>query len=91
VELGGPQGSGHGEALLRNWFGDSGLNLELGAFLQRGAVVVVSQEAQWSSGPGGAAEIQTVASVFRVHEGLIVSILRYADLDSALAAAGMKK
>jgi len=88
VELGGPAGSGRGPELLREWFESSGLNLELGAFLQRGEVVVVSQEAQWAP-PGGTAEVENVASVFRVRQGRIVSIIRYPDLDAALAGAGI--
>jgi ketosteroid isomerase-like protein len=91
VELGGPQGSGQGRALLREWFARTGLNLDLGAFLQRGEIVVVSQEAQWPTGPGGAAEVQNVASVFRVKDGVITSIIRYADLDEALVGAGIKR
>ncbi|HEY7270091.1 MAG TPA: nuclear transport factor 2 family protein [Dehalococcoidia bacterium] len=91
VELGGPEGEGQGHDLLREWFDRSGLSLELGAFLQRGEVVVVSQEAQWSSGAGGAGAVETVASVFRVRDGIIVSIHRYQDLDAALAAGGISK
>jgi ketosteroid isomerase-like protein len=89
VDLGGPEGSGSGHALLREWFERSGLTLDLGAFLQRGEVVVVSQEAQWSSGAGGSAEIETVASVFRVRGGRIVSIHRFDDIDQALVAGGI--
>jgi ketosteroid isomerase-like protein len=90
VEFGGPGGSGHGPELLREWFASSGLDLELGAFLQRGEVVVVSQEAQWTS-PGGAGAVENVASVFRVREGRIVSIIRYPDLDAALIGAGIMR
>jgi ketosteroid isomerase-like protein len=91
VLLSGPQGSGAGRQLLREWFERTGLNLELGAFLQRGEVVVVSQEAQWSAGSGGAGAVENVASVFRVRDGVIVAISRHGDLDEALVAGGIKR
>jgi hypothetical protein len=91
VELSGPEGGGTGRELLREWFEGGRLNLDLGAFLQRGEVVVVSQEAQSSGGSGGSAEVHNVASVFRVRDGVIVGISRHEDLDEALVAGGIKR
>ena len=90
VEVGDAAGSRIGPEAVREWFGTSGLNLELGAFLQRGEVVVVSQEAQWVAAAGGEGQVRAVASVFRVRAGLIASIIQYEDLDAALVGAGIK-
>jgi ketosteroid isomerase-like protein len=91
VEVGGPLGSARGSQALRDWFERAGLRLELTAFLQRSEVVVVTQEAEWPSDTALASEPQAVASVFRVRHGVIVSVFRYDDLESALVAAGIRK
>src|SRR5438552_2665023 len=89
VEVGGPRGSGHGADVLRDWVARAGVHLEAGRVFARGEVVVVEQSARWSSPDGKLADPQTVASVFRVQNGLVSSTVRYPDLPSALEAAGL--
>ena len=89
VEVGGPRGSGHGADLLREWVARAGVHLEPGRVFARGEVVVVEQSARWPSPDGKLADPQTVASVFRVQNGLVSSVVRYADLLSALETAGL--
>ena len=52
-------------------------------------VVVVEQSARWPSANGHLADPQIVASVFRVADGLVASVIRHPDLPSALAAADL--
>ncbi len=81
VEVGGPRGSGRGRDLLRDWSGRAGIRLEPISLQARGDdVVVVEQEASW---PGDAAP-QPVASIFRVRDGLVTSVIRYPDVAAAL-------
>ena len=55
-----------------------------------GEVMVVEQTAQWPLEPGGPpGEPQAVASLLRVRAGRVASVIRYPDLDTALAAAGL--
>ena len=73
VEVGGPRGTGHGRDLLRDWFGRVGVRIEPISMETRGDSVVVEQDARWP----GDADAQPVASVFRVRDGLVVSVIRY--------------
>jgi hypothetical protein len=86
IEVGGPRGRGSGPAaeLLREWFGRAGVRMEPKQTFERDHVVVVEEEATW---PG--TEPQVVASVFRVEAGRVASVVRYADLSSALDAGGL--
>lgn len=47
VEVGGPRGSAHGRAVHDRWLTDSGIDLEVVSYLQRGPTVVVAQTATW--------------------------------------------
>jgi ketosteroid isomerase-like protein len=85
VEVGGPRGVGRGSQLLREWFGRAGVRMTPRRVFARGDVVVVEEGAVW---PGETVE-QTVASAFRVRDGRVSSVVRYADVDAALAAAGI--
>lgn len=92
VEVGGPRGSGRGSQLLREWFGRAGIRLVPRQVFQRGNVVIVEQDAEWRSPETG--EItgkQALASVFIVRKGLVASVVRHADLASALSAAGLSE
>lgn len=90
VEVGGPRGNGHGAQILREWMDRANVQLEPGRTFGEADTVVVEQVAAWraaeSEGTGGA---QTVASVFVVRDGLVTSVVRYADLASALRAANL--
>ena len=91
VEVGGPRGSGHGADLLRDWVARAGAHLKPRRIFCRAKaeVVVVEQSARWPSANGHLADPQIVASVFRVADGLVASVIRHPDLPSALAAADL--
>ena len=91
VEVGGPRGSARGAEALRDWIGRAGIRLDpLRTFSGRdGAVVVVEQSAAWRSEAGTLSKPQVLASVFRVRDGKVESVVRYPDLTSALDASGL--
>ncbi len=102
VEVGGPRGTGRGADVLRAWFARAGVQIEPRQIFGRDQAMVVAQSATWSapaagSAPGAAstgADIaagapQDVASVFVVRDGLVARVVRYADVESALEAAGL--
>jgi ketosteroid isomerase-like protein len=91
VEVGGPRGSGHGASLLREWFGRAGIRLDPERAWQRDEVCVVAQRARWSGPDGGPGAPQDVASVFRVRNGRVASVVRYGDVAEALAASGLSQ
>jgi len=79
VEVGGPRGSGRGRDLLRDWVRRAGIRLEPISLHTRGEAVLVEQHASW---PGDAGP-QPVASVFRVRDGRVTSVIRYPDVAAA--------
>jgi ketosteroid isomerase-like protein len=85
VEVGGPRGSGGGAQLLREWFSRAGIRLDPVSIVTRGDIVVVEQDARWSADD----QVHRLASVFRVRAGAIASVIRYPDLPTARAAAGL--
>jgi ketosteroid isomerase-like protein len=87
VEVGGPRGSAHGAQILREWVDRANIRLEPGRTFHEANTVVVEQGTQWQSTEP--ANIQTVASVFVVSDGLVTSVVRYPDLASALRAASL--
>lgn len=90
VEVGGPRGASRGAAVLRQWVGQAGARLEPLRYFHRDGTVVVEQVGSWPSpGQEAAAARQIVATVFRVHNGLITTIHRFDSLAAALAAAGL--
>jgi len=89
VEVGGPRGSGRGADLLRDWVARAGLHLEARRVFGRDEVVVVDQAARWRSADGQLTDPQDVASVFRTQGGQVSSVIRHAELPSALHAGGL--
>jgi hypothetical protein len=89
IEVGGPRGSGHGADLLRDWVARAGVHLEPGRIFCRADVVVLEQSARWPSVDGRLADPQVVASVFRVADDRVSSVIRHPDLAAALQAAGL--
>jgi ketosteroid isomerase-like protein len=90
VEVGGPRGSSRGAQVLRDWFGRAGIRLAPRRICQRGATLVVEQDAAWRAAETG--EVtgqQPVASVFVVRDGRVASVIRHPDLATALTAAGL--
>jgi ketosteroid isomerase-like protein len=90
VEVGGPQGSGSGGRLLRDWVARAGVRLEPGRVFARAGTVVVEERAEWrSAATGEVSGRQDVASVFEVRDGRVARVVRHADVGGALAAAGL--
>ncbi len=93
VEVGGPRGSGRGAQVLREWFGRAAVQMEVSQTFHRNDrddTVVVEQRATWQiPGTETADSPHTVASVFVVKDGRVASVIRHADLASALAAGGL--
>jgi hypothetical protein len=48
--------------------------------------LAVEQTARWLTESGALTDPQTVASVFRVVDGRVASVMRYADLETALSS-----
>jgi ketosteroid isomerase-like protein len=90
IEVGGPRGSGHGADLLRDWVSRAGVHLEARDVYGRQEVVVVDQAGRWRSAEGQLTDPQDVASVFRIRDGRVSSVIRYPDLASALQAGGLE-
>ena len=89
VEVGGPRGVGNGAELLRDWVARAGIRMEPIRWQAQGRSVVVLQSAQWQTPDGQLTSPQEVASVFRVDDGQVSSVARYADFGAALQAAGL--
>jgi ketosteroid isomerase-like protein len=90
VEVGGPRGTGHGAQLLREWVDRANVRLEPGRIFHEADTVVVEQEAEWRTTQTGESNgAKTVASVFVVRDGLVVSVVRYLDVAEALRAANL--
>ncbi|MGH3148759.1 MAG: nuclear transport factor 2 family protein [Rubrobacter sp.] len=90
IGVGGPRGSGQGTQLLREWMARAGVRLEPRRVFHQGDTVIVGQEAGWRSADTGETYgRQAVASVFAVHDDLVVSVSRYADLAEAMRAADL--
>jgi ketosteroid isomerase-like protein len=87
VEVGGPRGSAHGAQILREWVSRANIRLEPRRTFHEANTVVVDQGAEWQSAEPG--NVQTVASVFVISDGLVTSVVRYPDLESALRAANL--
>lgn len=90
IEVVGPRGAGYGHQLLRDWIARAGILLTTHRTFARGNVVVLAQHGVWRSVethtvPGDA----DLASCFRVDGQRVMQFVRYDDLDSALAAAGL--
>ncbi|QIN82557.1 DUF4440 domain-containing protein [Rubrobacter tropicus] len=92
VELGGPRGPAMGRQVLKDWVGRANIRLEPLRSFRGGRTVVVEEEATWRDADtgektGGA----TVATVFRVRDGLVAAVVRHDDLEDALRAAGLEE
>ena len=91
VAFGGPRGEGRGAAVVRDWAERSGIRLETDRWFVNGDWVVVSQRARWPDPEaGGLTAPVVIASAFGLADGKLRRIVRYGNLQDALAAAGME-
>jgi ketosteroid isomerase-like protein len=89
VEVGGPRGSGRGASLLEEWVTRASIQLEPRRIFARGSTVVVEQSARWRADGGTFSAAQAAATVFRVDQDKVASVMRYSDIAAALQAAGL--
>ena len=90
IEVGGPQGTGRGAQLLREWVGRANVRLELRRIFHRTDTVVVEQWAEWPfAKTGEVSGSQAVGSVFVVRDGRITRVVRYPSLADALDAVNL--
>ena len=90
VEVGGPQGTGRGTKLLQEWVDRANIRLTPLRVFHRDDTVVVQQEAQWRSAESGVVTgSQTVSSIFVICDDRVASVVRYADLTTALQKANL--
>jgi hypothetical protein len=90
VEVGGPRGTTSGRQVVREWFGRANVHLDPRRFFNRKNTVVVEELGEWLSPDTGLViNSQIVATLFVVNDGLISSIMRYADLETALKEASL--
>ena len=90
IEVGGPRGTGHGSALLRDWVARAGIQLEPQRWFHRGSDVVVEERARWLAPESGElGEPIIVASAFRVADDRVQRVGRYETVAAALAATGL--
>ncbi|MBV9601556.1 MAG: nuclear transport factor 2 family protein [Chloroflexi bacterium] len=90
VEVGGPRGGGRGVDLLRDWVARAHIQLEPLRWQAQEAVVVVEQKASWQTPDGQMTEPHTLASIFRLDDGRVASVIRVDDFATALGAAGLR-
>lgn len=92
VEVGGPRGKTQGAEVVKEWFGRANIRLIPLRYFNRQNVVVVEEQAEWlSPETGQVTGSQVVASVFTLTDGLISSILRYENLETALRESGLDR
>jgi hypothetical protein len=89
IEVGGPRGSARGSALLRDWLGRAGIQLEPRRWFASPTELVVEQIATWRSPDGTVTDPQIIASSFAVENSLLTRTVRYGSLMEALADTGL--
>ncbi len=90
VEVGGPRGKTRGAEVVREWFGRANIRLWPLQYFARQDTVIVEEKGEWlAPETGQVTGSQTVATVFKVKDGLIAAILRYDTIETALKAGGL--
>jgi len=90
IEIVGSRGAGRGIDFAEDWVRKTGIGLQTMRAFPRGDVVVVEQTARWPAGADSAeAPERVIATVFTLRDARIARAVRYEDLASALAAAGL--
>ena len=91
VDFGGPRGEGRGAADVLDWAERSGIRLEADRWFVTGDWVVVSQRARWPDPEsGGLTAPGLIAFAFELADGKLRRVVRYANVQDALAATGME-
>ena len=89
IEIIGPRGSARGSAVLRDWLGRAGIQLEPRRWFASPSEMVVEQVATWRGPDYVVTDPEIVASSFTVEEGRVRRTVRYGSLEEALAATGL--
>ena len=90
IEIVGSRGAGRGIPFAEEWMRKTGIGLQTMRSFPRGDVVVVEQMARYAAGPDSAgAPERVIATIFTVRDGRVARAVRYENVASALAAAGM--
>ncbi len=90
IEIIGSRGPGRGIAFAEEWVRKTGIGLQTMRAFRSGDVVVVEQTARWAVGADSTeAPERIIATMFTVRDERIARAVRYEDLASALAAAGL--
>jgi hypothetical protein len=90
IEIVGSRGAGRGIPFAEDWVRKTGIGLQTMRAFPRGDVVVVEQTARWPPGADCAeAPERVIATIFTLRGERIARAVRYEDLASAPAAAGM--
>ncbi|MDT2003873.1 nuclear transport factor 2 family protein [Rhodococcus opacus] len=86
IEMGGPKGATQGLQALRDWASTAGITLVPRRMYYYDGVLVVEQEATWTTDPE---ETRILASAFRVVHDQVISTFRHETLESALSATDL--
>ena len=90
VELQGPRGVARGRHGMRTWAASAGVELvPTRWFCGARDEVVVAQNATWTRAGGRRTDPVTVATAFRVEDGLIGYVARFDRLADALTSLGL--
>lgn len=90
IEIVGPRGVAQGHALLREWLHQAGLSLYPLRGFARGERVVVAQHGVWRTAETGEIVAESeLGSYFQVQGGQVVRLARFANVEEALAEAGL--
>jgi hypothetical protein len=89
IEVGGPRGSARGSAVLRDWLGRAGIQLEPRRWFASPSELVVEQVATWRGPDGAVTDSQFIASSFSVENSCVMRTIRYGSLGEALTATGL--
>lgn len=90
IEIVGSRGPGQGIAFAEEWVRKTGISLQTIRAFSHGDVVVVEQTARWATGADAAqAPERVIATMFTIRDDRVARAVRYEDLGSALAAAGL--
>lgn len=87
IKLAGPRGADFGAAVLVNWMEKTRIKMLPMKYYQKGNIVVVEERIEWhNTETGELKDSYIIASAFTVKNEKVEGIMRYNDLDAALAA-----